>query len=661
MNMKKFWLAAAATAALAASAAAASQQPAARAPQSIQQQFDAATAAYEAGRFAEALTVLEALERRLAATPRSLAIVRVRRGQTLHRLDRNAEAEPILRAALPLLPAADASLSEDRFLGYLSLARISELRLDYREAAAQYRTAAAVDVPPDIKLALYRGLVQTQMFHDAPAALAAADEALRIAAATDPNDGEIRGTLRTLRGRVLLNMGRIPEARRELERATESLGGLGRRVNLRDITARSDLAIAALLARDPEAARRYLALTGAGRMERSMLPLTSRTPLPRCGAGLAPTDVAVLELAIRSDGTVAAATPVYASAQGDAAVRLARAALDWAWLPEQLKDMDPLFRAGVRMEVRCSNWVGAGDESWAREREEAARWSAATSFPIEVRPARNLTVAEMRADLAAAETRHSVASPHLLRPLVRLGWREDLPASERVGLIERALTIAIAARAPASYVAGLAISLAHAREEKDGRGGASEFVALMDFPRLLNDPATAAEIYASAFDRLYSLGRERDAAAMLARLEAVPGLAPDHSARIDLAARRAVLAAAAGSPGPAAAFPAGSPSADSVCRVPPRRRRGTSSGDDFPNDAARWGFEGFAAAEAQVGDTGRPEKVRTVLAYPPFVFGEAAQGIVERFRFDPAAAPGGSACATVNQRVLFRLPGPMPE
>ena len=75
----------------------------------------------------------------------------------------------------------------------------------------------------------------------------------------------------------------------------------------------------------------------------------------------------------------------------------------------------------------------------------------------------------------------------------------------------------------------------------------------------------------------------------------------------------------------------------------------------------RWGFEGFAAVEAQVGTPGRPEQVRTVIAYPPFVFGEAAGGIVERFRFDPAAAPGGMACATMNQRVVFRLPGPQPR
>jgi hypothetical protein len=65
----------------------------------------------------------------------------------------------------------------------------------------------------------------------------------------------------------------------------------------------------------------------------------------------------------------------------------------------------------------------------------------------------------------------------------------------------------------------------------------------MRVPGFLDDPERAAEFYASAFDRLHAAERARDAAAMLARLEAIPGLAPDHQARIDLAARRAALAA----------------------------------------------------------------------------------------------------------------------
>ncbi|HEX8192822.1 MAG TPA: energy transducer TonB [Allosphingosinicella sp.] len=663
--MKIVLLAAAAAGLSAASSGGAAQQPAPPAApgQSVQQQFDAAGEAYEAGRFAEALTILEALERRLVPPrdQRSLAIVNVRKGQALHRLNRLREAETTLRAALPLLPAADATLNEDRFLGHVSLGRVAELRLNYREAAAQYQTAAAIEVEPAIKLAVYRGLVQTQMFHDAPAALAAADEALRAVASANLNDREVEGLMRTLRGRALLNMGRIPEAREELERATRNLGGLGRRVNIRDITARSDLAIAALLARDPEAARRYLALTGAGRMQRSMLPPTSRTPLPRCGDGLSPGDVVVLELAIRDDGSVAGTTPVYASVQGDGAVRMARAALDWAWLPEQLAEMDPLFRAAVRVEVRCSTSFWAGDEALAPEREEAARWSAATSVPIEVEPVRNLTHAQMRAELAAAEARHGAASPHLLRPLLRLASREDLPPAEREGFFERALPIAIAARAPASYVAGMAVTLADVREQKNGGGGAPDFAPLMRVPGLLDDPATAAEFYALAFDRLHFFERPREAAAMLERLEAIPGFPAGHKARIDLAARRAALAAMEGNQASASAMPVGSPLAVSTCRVPPRRQRISGGDRDFPNDAMRWGFEGLVTVETQVSPAGRPHQVRTVFAYPPFVFGEAAEGMVERFRFAPAPAPGGTTCVSTSQRVVFRLPGPRPR
>ncbi|HEY0012888.1 MAG TPA: hypothetical protein VGB79_08565 [Allosphingosinicella sp.] len=659
--MKTSWLAAAAATALAAAAAAAAasaQQPA-RPAQTVQQQFDAASAASEAGRFAEALAILEALEQRLAGArqPGSLAIVRVRKGEALIRLNRIAEAETALRASLPLLAAGDASLNEDRFLGYTALARVAELRLDYREAAAQYRTAAAIDVEPVVKLAVYRGLIQTQMFHDAPAALAAADEAIRLAAEVAPGDGEVEGPARTLRGRVLLNMGRIPEAREELERATRRLGGLGTRVNLRDIIARSDLAIAALLAGDRDEARRYLALTGAGRMPAADIPIANNLSVPRCGNGLSPTDVGVVELSLREDGSVAFATPVYASVQGDAAVRLARAALAWSWRPEQVAALEPIFRSGVRVEMRCTNALEHSSEYAAETRETMARWSAANGVETEFSPARSLTRPQMQAELAAAEAQHGASSPHLLRHLLRLAAHDGLPAAEKAQLLERALPIAAAARAPGPYVAAIAMDLAGARADRP-RGGSygDELAGVLRSPALLLDPSVAAAVHFDAFDRLFSAERNGEAAAVLAQLETVPGIAGG-PAQADLAARRALLALAGGDAAASSLLAGTGPVAASACRVPPQHRRGSGSNNDFPDAAIAWGFAGWTVTEAQVGAAGRPDPVRAVVAYPPFVFGEAAEGMIRRFRFAPAPEPGGSACATLNQRIRFELPG----
>ena len=656
MIMKTLWTAAAAATALAAPASA--QQPARPAP-TVQQQFDAASAAFDAGRFAESLGVLELIEQRLAGTRdvRSLAIVRVRKGEALIRLDRIAEAEAALRTSLPLLPADDASLNEDRFLGYAGLGRAAELRLDYREAAAQYRTAASIEVEPVVKLAVYRGLVQTQMFHDAPAALAAADEAIRLAARVAPGVGEVEGLARTLRGRVLLYMGRFQEARSELERATRHLGGLGLRVNLRDVVARSDLAIAALLAGDREAARRYIALTGAGRMPGADVPVPRRNPVPRCGNGLSPTDVGVVELALRDDGTVASASPVYASVQGDAAVRLARAALAWAWLPEQVSALEPLFRAGVRFEMRCTNSLLDSAEHAAATREELARWSAANRVETEFSASRSLTLPQMRAELAAAEAQYGATSPHLLRYMMRLSDREGLPSAERAQVLERALTIAAAARAPGFYVAAIAMDLAWARSDGDrGDAWATTVTQVLRSPALLADPALAAAVHLEAFDRLFTTERNREAAAVLTQLEAVPGFGASHPAKTDFDARRALLALVEGDAAASAALAVDGSITEAACRVPPQHRRGSATNNDFPNTAMAWGFAGWAVAETQVGTPGRPDAVRTVMSYPPFVFGEGAEGIIGRFRFAPAPVRGGSACATYRRRIQFRLP-----
>src|SRR5215217_6693034 len=141
MSMKISQVAAAAVVAL-TGAAASAQQPAPAPAPTVQQQFEAATAALEAENWAEALRILETLERRVAATnPRSLAIVRVRKGQALLRLGRLDEAAATIAPNLAALPANDSSLADDRFRSFLTLGRVGELRLQYREAAEHYRAA----------------------------------------------------------------------------------------------------------------------------------------------------------------------------------------------------------------------------------------------------------------------------------------------------------------------------------------------------------------------------------------------------------------------------------------------------------------------------------------------------------------------------------------
>ena len=78
---------------------------------------------------------------------------------------------------------------------------------------------------------------------------------------------------------------------------------------------------------------------------------------------------------------------------------------------------------------------------------------------------------------------------------------------------------------------------------------------------------------------------------------------------------------------------------------------------DFPSEAQRWNFEGFARAAFDISSDGHVVNARTVLAYPPFIFDEAAEKAVSRFRFLPpnlAGAPASCAGQTLN--INFRLP-----
>ncbi|MGK3871062.1 hypothetical protein ABI004_14930, partial [Enterococcus faecium] len=77
------------------------------------------------------------------------------------------------------------------------------------------------------------------------------------------------------------------------------------RIDVRDVSVRSDAAIAYLLGGNETEARRYVAMTGAGATSIGLIdPGVAMVP-PDCGgeAGLKPDDMAVVEFSIADDGT----------------------------------------------------------------------------------------------------------------------------------------------------------------------------------------------------------------------------------------------------------------------------------------------------------------------------------------------------------------------
>jgi len=651
--MKRF-LAAAALLALAPPVPAPAQQP------SMQQRFDAASEALRAERWEEALQQFEAIEARLAPTDRrSLAIVRVRKADALVRLGRREEARTALQLGLADLPESDASLNEDRFLGFVALGQIAELTLDYAEAARHYRTAKALPVPVSLRLTVYRGLIQTQMFDNAPAALADADEALALArdAATG---AQHEGVLRTLRGRVLLSMGRHGEARSELRTAMERLGGLTRRVNLADIVARSDLAIAAMLDGRQEDARRYLAYTGAGHHETSFSPGTGRMEPPPCGDELGPDDVAVLEFSVRDDGSLGHVMPIYSSRQGRAALAFARAARSWAWEPEAFSEVPLIFRMGMRVAVRCTQRQRDDDGSGFSETDEMTNWYAAHGIASGRRhdDAPLSRPAQLREELAQREAAGGPHSPTLLGPLISLARHPSVGSAETAGYLSRALPIAVEARAPAAVIAGLAVRLASSEQRERHHAGAQsppDYAAILAHPSLRDDPRAAAAIRVRQAAGLYQQGEDREAADLLIEIRRTAGLAQEDPIMKDILALEVVLAAAREDWDAArATYQAIGPSAE-PCRPRPRISRPSSSSRDFPDEAYRWGFEGWAwveAAPTRDGELGRP---RTIVSYPAFVFDESAERIAGRISLEHTYLPDERSCSPIRQLVSYRL------
>ncbi|MDQ1674835.1 MAG: hypothetical protein QOC98_3397 [Frankiaceae bacterium] len=643
-----------AVAALLLSRAALGQQPAAPQP-TPQVQFDAASTALASRDWAEALRLFEALEARVH-DPRTLAIVRVREAKALTQLGRLDDAVAILRAELPRLPAADASLHDDRFEGLLALGAIAERRLDYDEALRQYRAAAAVPIPEIDTLPARRGIIQTSLFSDPDSALREADAALAVLAAGAPGNNQLKGAIETLRGRSLLNLGRFGDARSALDDAMRLLGGLTLRLDLVDLTARSDLALAAMLAGATEDARRYLAYTGAGRFSRGYLRLSATVDPPHCDGELAPTDVAVIQAAVADDGRVVSATPIYASRRGGSALAFARAVSDWSFDPESVATIPPFFRAAARFELRCSQFPN--DDGYAEDATSVRKRMTARdpAWGPALERLRHLPLPQVRQELAAGGA--SVAnSPAFLPQLVTLILSDSAADSERLTALRRALPLAAALPDPAPLLASLALRFGYeSRSWHDKHlGRAPDYDALLAFPEIAASPRAAMEIRLARARNDFADNQDARALAAASAIRDLPSLAADdrlrsqatelimavRAAQGDLAAARAAQQAA-GAMAPRCSYS--------------RRKRIVTSENDFPQAALQWGFEGWAMGEIMIGSNGVPRSVRTIVAYPAFVFAEAEEHVVRTARFDPIFAPDDGVCPGSRLTIAFRLP-----
>lgn len=655
--MRSFFLAPLAAVALAGSAAAGP----------LQADYDRAQTAFDAGRMAEARAGFAAVLPRLDANPKSAAsaaVVRARLGMAANALGDHESAITLLEASVQGLPKG----SDDALAARIDLARAHELALNYEEATRAYRAVLA-DLPAGDSLinAAVIGLARTLLFSDPVASAAFADRAIAAAKVRKIDDNYAQ--LLDLRGRIELNAGRPAAARIWFDNALVAAGGMGTRVNVADVRIRGDIALAAFLTGDMEATRKYLANTGAGGLAAEGFKLGADMPLPPCApVGIVSrTDMAVIEFTIADDGRVLRVIPIYATG-AVAALEFGRAVRGWSWTPEGAKRLPAFWRSSMRLELRCSNErpdagiafdLGPDLQAWiathAREPMPALPASEAAALPI------------LRAERDRRLKAFGPLSVELLPVLFALADSEVTDGPQTAAAFRDALSIAVAAGAPADLIAYLEM-LTAMPEEKEWRSWSranSRYVDNLEAIRTRieaqgrGNSRGAALVSSRLASAHQSAGERSKAMTALRRVVAATGLPEGDLLRQRALLRLASLAAAAQRPDEAQALVAAtglSPEQCSLVADPPELLRARVGPNMFPREALEWNFEGYARLAYDIDSAGVPVTPRVIIASPPFVFNQSAVRMTQGWRYRPAAVAGQSvSCTDATKTVHFEI------
>jgi len=623
----------------------------------VQQMFDAANALDAKGKAAERLAAWESFEQRVHSNKRSVAIARLRKSRALLALGRRDEAMEQVKLGLADLPTGDPSLREDRVLGLLALGAIAQASLDYPAALEQYQLAHRLAETPGEKLSALFGLIKTQTFIDPPAAARAVAEAEAIAGNANVAP-ESLAELRRLDAERLLNAGDSETAQAKAKDAVKLLGGLTSRTNLNDVSARSDVAIAALLNGRKDLAREYLAMTGAGRMPQGVFAGGVNVMPPDCGGedNLKPGDMAVVEFSIADDGTVIESQPIYAAGGGRVALEFARAVRHWYWKPDDLKGMPIFYRYNMRIEMRCStgferpsifDYIDAALGRWLRDKGvEPPPFEGGADAAVLLR---------LRGQLKGAEAASGPAALRLVPILMQIARSPVAPREER---------LTNAARADAILAAGGATGLPRvaARMQAALNRGAEDDARkiAMEVGKVLADPAYSADAESRAALKLVAAygwhGKNGPLRPWLEGAASEPGLPADNPLRAAAWMQLASLEQREGNIEAArAAFTHSGldPSQCALVDQPPKR---LSVGGTFPLEAMQWGFEGWTRVQFDIDKDGKVHDERVVVAYPAFVFSQAGAKTMAGARYSKTYRPDGSVgCGGVMEGVRFRI------
>lgn len=646
------------------------------AAQTAQAEYDAARAAYAKGDSAAAIPHFENVLSRMkkaAADPanRQVARIRAEYAGALLSIGRPGDAAANYRMALPALTGTTAEDKQERAIILDGLGVAAESRFEFAEAASAYRESLALQAFPagdSETVNAWLGLGRTLMFSDHAGARQAMDQALPGAERLFANDKDKLGEVYALRGRIALNDHKLDEARTWLEKALATAGGLTLKVSQSDIRIRGDLAIVAFLRGDKDSARKFLAYTGAGHLEGKQPDTAADMALPTCGDdGLKPNDVAIVEFSVLPGGGTGGISPIYVSRSG-IEKPFAEAVASWTWQSDDVAKMPAFWRHGMRLEMRCTGDQHAPDFLMALK-PAFDTWAKSIGSPLTSTDGSDAAARVIwLADLDRREKVDGPTSPKLVPLLYKLGINSAVPSTEAVAYLHRASELAKAAGAPADVIALIEIGVA-----SRGSGGRSQNIykvaaALLQSvagtletqgPSSAHALAGVQAYRASALEQARELGA---AGALYTAVVATPeaSLPKGDPIRLFALLRLASRAAAARQMDNAERYFAETGLSAQQCAivdVRPIRTATPVSSQDFPSEAMQWGFDGWVKTGYDLDAQGHPVGVRTVLAYPPFIFGPATEKVVARFRYEPLFRGGAAVgCTGREQTVHYRMP-----
>lgn len=656
-----FWLTAL------ASAPAVSSIPATSPPtMSIQQQFDTASAAAATLDCVKAVPLFTALERdpRLKEGTLSQAAVAVRKGICLIRQGQNAEGEAAIAKGLPRIERAGANFAVDYTDGENALGDAALSRWDYENAKRHFKAGMAKQEGIGRLSSLGR-LARASAFDGGTASLDYVDEGLRYLAADPATSKDLLAQWRTIRARALLNQGRNEDAYNELKTALALSGGLTLKTSVSEASMRGDLALAALLLERKDDARKYMAYTGQGRLANSPFAVAVAMSPPDCGeaSGLRPEDFAVVEFAIADDGSVLSPRTIYTRGGPDVAAAFARAVGDWYWRPEDVNKIPGFYRIATRVELRCSAAAGPSQNINKDVFDRLTNWAAKqTGIEVPENGDKQPALAALSRMIAETQAqgpfvRHAAASIQQALGESRYPTRPiaSFPAAEASKLPPEVVT------AVSYYNRTFAVTerLITPKRVKasDVEAAAAEMLAFAREPAIAADPPVAA---AAKFYALRLMPRKEPMGQQSAVLQEIAGddrLGTAHPLRqlalLDLANR----AAAKGDLNAAQAYFQRTGLTEQQCALlgpTPALRRSGAGSEDFPNEAMAYGFEGWVRLEFDIKADGKTAGTRPVIAYPPFVFVDAATRMSSGLRFETSYRPGGNvACSANNSTIRF--------